>query len=137
MSSSQPVNTPNALNFTPDNKHCYAYSGPTLVGDGGPSGETTVIEFTTTSYYAVGDISIFVISDTTDDLEFLVKLNDNKVMEMNTTSFKDYAPYQPIPLIIPPFTKVTLSGFNSASGSKNVMMNFTGKAIGLTDVGYQ
>jgi len=126
-----------SLQFSPDNKFGYAYSGPKLAGDGGPSGETTIIEFTTESEYLVGDISIFVISDTTDDLEFLVKLNDIKVMEMNTTSFKDYAPYQPIPLIIPPFTKVTLSAFNSASGSKNVMMNFTGKAIGLTDVGYQ
>jgi hypothetical protein len=133
MSSSQPVTTPNAINFTPDNKHCYAYSGVKLVG----TSATEVMTFTTNSEYLVGQVSVFCISDTTDDIEFIVKFNDVTILETNTTSFKDYAPYTPLPLIIPPFTVVTMEAFNQASGSKNVSMNYTGKAFGMADVGYQ
>jgi len=116
----------NTLQFSPDNKHAFAYSGVVLVG----TTKTKVMEFTPTSFYLVGELSIFCISDTTDDMEYIVELDDYTIMEMNTTSFKDYAPYQPIPIIIPPFTKITLSAFNLDSGSKNVAMNFTGKARG-------
>ncbi len=114
------------LQFTPDNKHGYAYSGVSLVG----TTATEVMTFKTESEYLVGHVSIFCISDTTDDLEYIVKFNNITIMEMNSTSFKDYAPYQPVPIIIPPFTEVTMEAFNQASGSKNVAMNFTGKVKG-------
>ncbi len=116
----------NTLQFTPDNKHAFAYSGTVLVS----TSKTKIMEFTTTSYYLVGDLTIFIVSNTTDDIEFIIEFDDNSIMETNTTSYKDYAPYQPIPIIIPPFTKVTLSGLNQGSGSKNVGMNFTGQPKG-------
>jgi len=117
------------LQFTPDNKYGYAYSGISLVG----TLATEVMTFKTESEYLVGQVSIFVISDTTDDIEYIVKFNDITIMETNTTSFKDYAPYQPIPLIIPPFTVVTMEAFNQGAGSKNVAMNFTGKVKGAIE----
>ena len=115
--------TGNALQFTNDNKYCWAYSGTVLVG----TVATNVSTFQTQSEYLVGDVSIFVISDTTDNIEFIVKFNDVTILETTTTSYVDYAPFTPIPLIVPPFTVVKLEAFNLATGSKNVAINFTGK----------
>jgi hypothetical protein len=116
----------NTLQFTPDNKHAYAYSGTVLVSES----KTEIMEFTTTSFYLVGDLTIFLVSDTTDDIEFIVEFDNQTILETNTTHYNQYTPYQPLPIIIPPFTKVTISGKNQGSGSKNVGMNFTGKAQG-------
>jgi len=117
------------LQFTPDNKFCWVYSGSVLVG----TAATKVATFQTQSEYLVGGVSIFVISDTTDDLEFIVKFNDVTILETNTTSYKDYAPYASIPLIVPPFTVVKLEAFNLLTGSKNVAMNFTGEVGGAIE----
>ena len=118
------------LQFTPDNKFAYAYSGLKLVS----GAKTTIMEFETGSFYLIGEVSIQMFSDTTDDIEYVVDFNDITIMEMNTTSFKDYAPYQPVPIIIPPFTKVTFSGLNTAtSSSKNVGINLTAKTGGTIE----
>ena len=116
------------LNFI--GNHCFSYSGTSLVG----TSKTQVSEFNSGPNYIVGTISIFCISDTTDDIEFIIELNDTTIMEMNTTSFKDYAPYQPVPIIIPPFTQVTFSAFNLGGGSKNVAMNLTGEVYAGAEV---
>jgi len=115
--------TGNALQFTNDNKYCWAYSGTVLVG----SVATNVSTFQTQSEYLVGDVSIFVISNTTDNIEFLVSFNDILIFETSTNSYADHSPYTPIPLIVPPFTVVKFEAFNTSTGSKNVAMNFTGK----------
>ncbi len=52
MTSSQPVVTPNALNFTPDNKHCYAYSGDIPAS----TSPTQVLEFNTNTEYVMANI---------------------------------------------------------------------------------
>ena len=140
MSSSQPVKTPNALNFTPDNKHCYAYSG--LWASSTTS--LTKLEFKTNSEYIVGTLQLNMPTD--DDSPNLgnvsscdIKFNEISVGIIAGSSV-DAGANRSVKqqLIIPPFTNVELivdSTGNEADRFGSLL--FTGKAYGMADVGYQ
>jgi len=78
MTSSQPIVTRNALNFTPDNLRCYAYSGTLNV-----TAETvTALNFTTETAYIVGSFSFLL--DTTNltagqEVGYSVKINNTQI----------------------------------------------------------
>jgi len=139
MTSSQPVATPNALVFTPDNKHCYTYSGEITV----TNVKKTVLEFETNSEYIIakwemhytdnGATPIIVL----DDMAFFIAFNDITVIIYNASSSAD-AKQQEIELIIPPFTKVTISALNVSDASDHAVFgSITGKTYGMTDTGFQ
>jgi hypothetical protein len=87
MTSSQPVVTPNAINFTPDNKHAYAYSGNKAI----INAEQTMIEGQTNSEYIRAKISISNFSGSGDDIRYYVYFNDVQVYGgyYNSTSNND------------------------------------------------
>jgi len=138
MTSSQPVKTPNALNFTPDNKHCYAYSGA-IANDGG--NETTLLNFSTNSEYIKGTIQTGTshTGDHSDTFRFRIYFNDIAVYDFLDDGAQFYVdPHIPINLVIPPFTDVKVTGDNTASTAVKVIMAIlTGEAFGMTDTGYQ
>jgi hypothetical protein len=140
MTSSQPVVTPNALNFTPDNKHCYAYSGTYNAS----TDQQTVLEFNTNSEYinAIWNLTQFVREDSVGSTESTVatiSFNDSIVYQvMVGSSAIDSPTSQNVEMIIPPFTtvKVTLrSGTTAATRQATVLMR--GTAYGMTETGYQ
>jgi len=135
MSSSQPVTTPQALNFTPDNKHAYAYSGITAV----TNSLVTIMEFTTQSYYVVASFQAQYFSDNNDVYLHTVKFNDTEVIgfEFNGSNNADGAIKRP--LLIPPFTKVTCTAKNTTdSTSNNIGVAIIGECFGTPNTeGYQ
>jgi len=141
MTSSQPIVTRNALNFTPDNLRCYAYSGTLNV-----TAETvTALNFTTETAYIVGSFSFLL--DTTNltagqEVGYSVKINNTQIAiakggepagsGLNTVS----TPYA-LTLIIPPFSAVVVSLISTDSDPIPMGITFTGEAYGMTETGYQ
>jgi len=138
MTSSQPVVTPNALNFTPDNLHCYTYSG--LRNSGDSSAQVTFLNFKTQSEYIVGKFQFFYATDTVQgsDMIYRIKLNDQIISQYLDIEDIRMAgdPHQPIRVIIPPFTEVTVT-IASIAGAQQQSVIFTGKAIGMIETDYQ
>ena len=135
MTSSQPVTTPQALNFTPDNKRAYAYSGSTNVDNN----ETDVLTFSTNSEYIDGHFKpIYFSTSSSDDASFIVKFNDVSVFICTVNSATSDTPYQDVRLIIPPFTDVSISAYNRTDTSTiAVGCSITGLAFGMIETGYQ
>jgi len=135
MTSSQPIATPQALNFTPDNKHCYAYSGTQAITDT----ESTMIEFQTNSEYIIGTIQFNMLQDTADDIFYKVKINDQTINGYLTLGAQQGTDANnPLPVIIPPFSSVVLTADNvSSSTGRSCICSFVGQAIGMTQTDYQ
>ena len=140
MTSSQPIITRDTLNFTPDNKQCYAYSG---VGSATGSTDFTGLEFTTNSEYIKGRVYFSIDNDdlaSGEQVGWKIMLNDTQMtmsrVEASATDIVEspLAPYYDI--VIPPFTKFQAVAFTNASGV-NCGFLFTGHAFGMTEVGYQ
>ena len=135
MTNSQPVVTPNALNFTPDNKQCYAYSGEVSVDNT----EYNMLDFQTNSEYINAQILLGSKAGENEDYEF--KIYFNNVIVFSTT-FGNQGHQSigswPIPIIIPPFTSVKMSLDNIADTDSRVWtVGLTGKAYGMTETGFQ
>jgi hypothetical protein len=139
MTSSQPVTTPNALNFTPDNKHAYAYSGSKTV----TATPSDLLQFQTNSEYIVGEFKPqqAVASATGNDILVNIYFNDILIVGyvMGKNAFTEYDPSATTEtkLIVPPFTDVRVEMDNLSGGSDTMCVTFTGRAYGMTDVGYQ
>ena len=101
------------LQFTPDNKHAFVYSGSIQA-----TSEITAFEFQTLSYYLVGKIQFTTDAGTSNDLANRVYINNNQV---SGTSYADTRQNeninQPILVIVPPFTTLKATGENVTSGS--------------------
>jgi len=134
MTSSQPVATPNALNFTNDNKHAYSFSGEVGVTDS----STQLLEITTQSEYIVGTIQPTNFSESGDDMIFKVLMNDVPIVNMNLRNYAEFTPFEEIEILIPPFTKLTINCHNAtASTERSIGVLLVGKAYGMTETGYQ
>ena len=123
MSGDTVVST-NALQFTNDNKFAYAYSGKVDTASGVL---TTLIEFNTNSEYIVGNVALQQ-KESGGAISYLdVFFNDVIVINAvwDNSSSGAFALGLPIPLIIPPFTKVTIQG--AESNAAELTAQFTGK----------
>jgi len=143
MTSSQPVATPQALNFTPDNKHAYAFSGDVIVTNG--AGQVTMLEFQTNSEYIVAEFS-FGTGDTTfsaaKNIGYQINYNDTLIFsQLSITDGDGTLNYDgacfPQKMIIPPFTSVKVTGFTTDTDNIDCFCMFSGQAIGMTETGYQ
>jgi hypothetical protein len=136
MTSSQPVTTPNALNFTPDNKHAYAFSGLIDV----ENTSDTFLLFETNSEYILGHFQCYNGSNTAEQIQWDIYFNDILVIRWHQEGRGSAYRGQGVDndIVIPPFTKVKVTGLNSGSSvDVNGFVAFTGKAFGMTDTGYQ
>jgi len=138
MTSSQPIVTPNALNYTPDNKHCYAYSGLTTTG-GGSAADGTLLLFNTLSGYIKGTLQYQTNEAGTGTVLYVsFKINDVAVYQFKWDGAAASQDIIDLPqkFIIPAFSKVEfLTGSNS--GDDVWTAQFIGKVYGMTETGYQ
>ncbi|AXH78290.1 MAG: hypothetical protein [Circular genetic element sp.] len=95
------------LQFTDDNKHAYAYSG--FITATAANTEYTMLEFTTNSEYINGFLDFCKQNLNQDDNDtMLIFFNDIQVYQVEQeSSERKYV--QETRLLIPPFTKVTLT----------------------------
>jgi len=136
MTSSQPVATPNALNFTPDNKYAYAYSGSIENNSGAGQADVELLEFSTNSEYIVAKFQVSHGHSSGHDFYCDIRFNDVLIVEMkeDATEIEGH-PYL-WRLIIPPFTKVNVKIGANTTGY-DYQCNVIGKVSGLAKVGYQ
>jgi len=119
----------NALQFTNDNKHAYAYSG--LVS--ADNNETTLLEFTTASEYINAKTQFFYADNGTDAFVYKIYLDNIVVIQYRTWGTTDTNgeynnPPNDFDLIIPPFTTVKFTAQNiQAATAENQLALLTGK----------
>jgi len=138
--SSQIIITPNALNFTPDNKQCYAYSG---VGTATSATNFTGLDFTTNSEFVKGRVYFSMDNDDVasgEQVGWKIMLADQQItmsrVEASATDILDVTLTSYIDIIIPPFTNLKAVSFTNASGV-NCTFVFTGDVYGMKDTGFQ
>jgi len=138
MTNSQPIATPQSINFTPDNKQAYAYSGTLAVA----GGTVSALLFNTNSEYIIAQIEIsFDITGlgTGEDIGYQIKLNDVEIIDYDLGSNVGNPQWfiQSSRIIIPPFTKFEGILYTSDASNINMGMTLTGSAIGMTETGFQ
>jgi len=116
------------LQYTQNNEHCYAFSGGVdLVQDT----LTTIFDFTSGSGFIVGKLQSGRNVKTSAEHEHFVYLNDILIWYSkmdNATSVSNQAPNsQPLILIIPPLTKVTIKMKSLDGATTNQTIIFTGR----------
>jgi len=111
------------LQFTDDNKLCYAYSG---TKDSSGSA-TNYLDFTTNSEYIDAKIQPVYFAQGTNNVSWLIKFNGVSISYAEVTSGRDYTPFQELLLIIPPFTHVEVEVDNLSGGTEAVGVVLVGK----------
>jgi len=139
MTSSQPVVTPDALNFTPDNLRCYTYGGPFSLKTSGQ----TIMKFSTNSETIVGWLfvsgGVIPGSSSGGITTFEIKLNGITTIWLKTETAQEDSPLNTkVKLILPPFTSVEVISDSDATNTTIFTTSaFTGKTYGMTETGYQ
>jgi len=142
MTSSQPVTTPNALIFTPDNLRCYAFSGTFQAS----VSTQTMLDFTTNSEYLVGQLfmsgGVSYASGNLGDGQhtgYRIKINGVIVSIVKLSSITEAMETTATqPLIIPPNSQVTVEILSSGDSATQLgTCSFSGQAVGMTTTGYQ
>jgi len=119
-----------SLQFSPDNKYCYAYSGTLTIAD---TATHTALSFITGSYYSVVDFLFWRRSWESNDVAFYVEFNGEQVLSWiggtNPPSGSEKKP-----MIIPPFTEVIVYiDKQEHSSESKVGANITGKIYGAIE----
>jgi len=121
-----------SLQFTPDNKFCYGYSGKKTVNNN----LNNMLEFTNGSEYLKIGIQYFKDSVTSENYEYGVTFNNIEILLGEFTSPLEDNPNIPNPviLIVPPFTnvKITLQNISDSSG-RNWCVTLTGSVHGAIE----
>jgi len=137
MTSSQPVITPNALNFTPDNLQCYAFSGTF------PATTATqiMLEFTTQQEYISGKLFMsggvsYASGNLGDGQNTGYRITINGSIVSSITESMPTTAIQPI--VIPPYSSVKVEILSSAdTATQLATCSFIGQAFGMTETEYQ
>jgi len=133
VTSSKPVVTRNAINFTPDNKRAYTFSGDILVS-AGSSADTLMLEFDTQSYYLDGILNFCEEAIASDNVFFVVQFNDIIVVNVAYDASPTYT-NTIYPILIPPFTNVKI--YWGCSSAEKGTAWITASVFGITETGYQ
>jgi hypothetical protein len=115
--------TGEALQFTDDNKYAYAYSGKIAVNDT----ETTLLEFETNSSYIVANIQLEYFDAASDNMKYLVKINNVDVCVGIITGRTENW-YNDLQIILPPNASILITGINNnATGTRSIGATLTGE----------
>ncbi len=109
---SNPTGTGNTLNYI--GKHVYLYSGVVGVA----ISETTIVQCEVpANQYIVAKLQIFLGVATNEDFVYKIKINNEIVMQytLNHTTTELYTSDEPLYLILPPLSKLTVTGQGSGS----------------------
>jgi hypothetical protein len=117
----------NSLQFTPDNKYCYAYSGSLSVD----TTEQTMLEFTTNSEYIIAKFNFTALERTGDQLFGNLYLNNVKLAtSWSGLSTNNGEPSYPLEIIIPPFTTLKATGDNITAAGREFAVTMIGTVHG-------
>jgi len=95
-----------SLQFSPDNKHAYAFSGDIAVSSGS-SADTLMLEFDSEGFYLDAILNFCEEAIADDNVFFGVWLNDVRVINLAYDSTPSYTNTL-YPILIPPFTNVKI-----------------------------
>ena len=111
--------------------HAYAYSGQVAVNDS----ETNFFSFTSGNYYTLADLQVFNFSNSSDDMQYKVYLNEGLVASwLPPTSTNLQEPPQPVSLLISPYTQVKITGINlGSSAGRNHTASITARIYRSSD----
>jgi len=133
MTSSQPVVTRNAINFTPDNKRAYAYSGSMVLS----TAYQEFLNFNTNSEYILCEINFVGEWDSLGANDFYTRVYFNNQIIMFDDTSAELAPnVWPVRLIIPPFTHVIIDG-KAQAGTPEFSCVLIGDVYGMKKTEYQ
>jgi hypothetical protein len=119
-----PQNTASVgLNLNIIGNHAYAYSG-LKASSGTP---TNYLEFTTGNYYFQGLMEPQYKSDSNNNLEWVLSLNDLDIIALQLTSSKDNYLGSGPSVIIPPYTTVKVAIDNLSGAADIVGVTLTGR----------
>jgi len=110
--TSQTVTGP-GLQFTDDNKYCWAYSGEINVSNS----SITALNFTTNSEYIRARFQLSSDSGSSDNIRSIIYFNDIQVYSALYTedNLKPWSDLLDLHLIIPPFTTVLFTLINTTA----------------------
>ena len=117
------------LQFTPDNKLAYGFSG---LFEFDNSGFKAGLDFTTESEYLIGRVYWGYPEDSSDNIQSQIYLNDVKVY----AQFHSYTghDYQSAPMfldiVIPPFTNCKVGAINGDGNQRDCLVTFNAKVYG-------
>lgn len=116
--------TGDALQFTQDNKHCFAFSGEVTVG----TGATTLLSFQTGGYYVRARFQFAFSESSTADVSPEIDLDGITVFKFYASQQALTEPYSLpyVDLIIPPET-VVLCTSTVSGGSQKQTLNLVGR----------
>jgi len=124
VAGGNPSGVGSTLNYI--GEHAYMYTGSIVNG----TNETTIAETSTGNSYLVGQWQVQLFEVTTDDQAFTLYMNDEAIATTNLTSSKDYAPFEGIEIIIPPYTRLKITSQSLSASAKNVGSIITGRVYG-------
>jgi len=118
------------LQFSPDNKRAYAYSGGVSTV---AATDVTLLQFTTGSEYHIAKIQFWYDANGSgSNIEFKTSFNDVKITTIIVTDSNDAEWCTPVELIIPPFTTVHIEAKNF-TGTEAVLASLTTKVKGAIE----
>ena len=128
VSGSNPSGTGTSLNYI--GNHAYAYSGMFT-----PAISTyTMLSFTTGSNYLLSEITVSGATDSTTTGNgltsvFVISLDGQEVMRLKTdTDQEDMPTYAVIPFLIPPYSKVEITGIdNGTTAQRKTSVSIVGR----------
>mgnify|MGYP003151254428 FL=1 len=113
VGGSNPAGTGSVLNYV--GEHAYAYSGAITCDNN----ETTLIDATTGNNYIVAKFQPSVIADTSDNMQFNVKINSELITRVQITSSTATTPYEEVEIIIAPNSRLEITCLNQTDTSAN------------------
>jgi hypothetical protein len=117
-----------SLQFTPDNKYCFGYTGKKTIDDN----VTTILEFTTASEYILGKyFTCYFENNIGQNYDFTLLLDDVQIDQITRNDNFADEKNSNFEFIIPPFTNVKFTAQNvSDTSTRSVGVVFTGKVKG-------
>ena len=119
------------LQFSPDNKFAYAYSGGVNVP---ASTEATLLEFKNNSEYIVANFQFGIhAKNQSDNSTFILYLNDVVIWYDEKEDTESAGFDSPLIIIIPPFSTIKITGQITGAGDILHNANMTGKVKGAIE----
>ena len=106
----------NGLQFTDDNKYCWAYSGTFGINNT----DVKMLTFTTNSEYLKGLITVSSKAGNGDDMKFWLELNNTLILS-GYEALVSMPTQNSAPIIIPPFTTFDFYARNLGSATAREM----------------
>jgi len=113
------------LQYTQDNKRCYAYSG---IRASAPDPDDAIfLDFTTGSGFIVADLQCFnhATNGAGNNLQYQIFLNG--IMIIAQTNFDQNNPYNRLRMVIPPSTRFVVKVDNLSGSADTASVSLTGK----------